>query len=243
MSAGNNFGLRRGGQLVAIAILLAASGLALAARKIPVTTLEWDSWPRYCQAAGHTGVEPPMGRAKPQLSEREASLGWRIGIWHYCIGYIKVMRAELGILPRDRDAWADEAIGNLNYSYQKIPKTEPWAAEMAVTIARAYRVLGKGDKAREYLEVARRMRPQYPQTYSVLSMLHFDREEYRQAADILEEGNEATGGRSAELNYFLGLAYVKTGEIEAAREQAKLAKSLGYPLDGLSRQITEHAEK
>jgi tetratricopeptide (TPR) repeat protein len=153
-----------------------------------------------------------------------------------------VQRAELSIDPQEAEKLADSGLKDTGYSWTRMPRTEPWAAEIAVTRARAYRILGDRDKAQESLDIARSIRPSYPTIYTVMSLLHFDEEAYDKAIEVLQMGNEATGGRSAEINYFLGLSYLNADRLEEARKQADIARSLGYPLDGLARKIAEREQ-
>lgn len=221
--------------------LVAWSSNSTAFNKIPITPAEWDSWPIYCQGVVHTGVQPPPGRFRPQLSEQLVQKSWQYGIWHYCIGMIKVQRAERRIHTEEASRLIHDAIKDLMYSFERVTDPEdPLAAEMAVIIARAYRVKGDREKALKYLDLAEQVRPDLPQIYAVRSVLHFDKGEYDEAVAVLEGGNKATEGNSAELNYFLGLAYLNAGNIDSAKAQARIAKSLGYPLEGLQRQIEEY---
>lgn len=218
---------------------------ALAYNRVEITLPEWDSWPRYCQLAGASnaearGIRAPSGRVAPRPTGSEERRIWQVGIWHYCTGLIKIQRAELGIYPVDPADFVKDAMKDLMYSYERISKSDPWASEMAVTVARGYRLQGNLEKASEHLEIARRLRPDYSKTYAVMSMLHFDRKDYDQAVEVLEEGNEATGGTSPELHYFLGLAYFKAHRYEEAKKQARIAEGLGYPLSGLKRMIQDH---
>jgi Tfp pilus assembly protein PilF len=43
----------------------------------------------------------------------------------------------------------------------------------------------------------------------------------------------------AEVNYNAGLFFVSQGEVERARQHAKVAYDAGYPLPGLQRKIAE----
>tara|TARA_R110001583_G_scaffold154316_1_gene306001 strand:+ start:35388 stop:36125 length:738 start_codon:yes stop_codon:yes gene_type:complete len=212
--------------------------LAYAYSKVEISEQEFDNWPGYCQAAPFTDVIKPPGRQRVYLTDKQRGLSGSIGIWHYCMGLIHVLRAERTMDP----SGVDRGFADLMYSYEKIPKYEPWAAEMAVTIARAYRIKRNYKKAKEYLETVLINRPDYVLTYSVLAMLYFDQEKYIDAITVLVEGNANTEGKSAELNYFLGLAYLYNGDIDAAKKQEAIARELGYPLQGLAQKIAEHEQ-
>ncbi len=52
---------------------------------------------------------------------------------------------------------------------------------------------------------------------------------YNQAKSLMPD--------NVEVDYNLGLLYVKLGRYEQAREHAKAAYAAGFPLDGLRRQL------
>jgi tetratricopeptide (TPR) repeat protein len=56
------------------------------------------------------------------------------------------------------------------------------------------------------------------------------------------ETAERTGPRNAELQYNLGLLYVDLKRYDAAREHAKKAYELGYPLGGLKARLARLGE-
>ena len=200
--------------------------------RIPLTVQEYRTWPIYCLATEKNDDREAQDR---YLTRHQKVVAAQTGIWHYCLALIYVQRSERG-----EDILDERAINDLFYSYDKIPKSEPWARDMEVTIARAFRIKGDYEKAEHYLEIARAKSPDMAIVYSVLSSLHFDRLDYHQAVKVLEAGNEATEGTSAEINYFLGLAYLSIGNIDKAKKQEDIASSLGYPLKGLAKKIDEY---
>jgi Flp pilus assembly protein TadD len=58
-----------------------------------------------------------------------------------------------------------------------------------------------------------------------------------EARKVLESGNEATGGTSAEIHNALGFAYLNAKDYERARQHAREAYELGFPLPGLRDQL------
>ena len=214
--------------------LLLHSSFTQAFEKIAISDSEYNRWPRYCQATSeHADVPPPNGQLRPTLGSNRLGLIWKVGVWHYCVGLIKIVRAERTMSVSE----ADKGIFDALSSYNKTPKYEYLATEMAVTIARGYRIKKDYVTAEKYLQIPLRFHPNYEMTYSVLSSIYFDKKEYLNAINVLIEGNDATGGKSAEINYFLGLAYANIGNIKMAKEQSIIAKSLGYPLLGLDIKI------
>jgi len=230
-------------KVVFIVWLALLSNSALALSRIQPTAIEWDSWPRLCKAAGHTNVEPPLGRSRPTISKQERALIWKVGGWHYCMGYLKVQRLELMTVTLNRKDLLRQALGDILYSFKRIAKTEPWAAEMAVTYARALRLADKNDQAIEVLDEIKPLHPKYGPIYTAYTALYFDNEEYDKAVAVLEEGNRATGDSLGELQYFLGLAYFKSGNIEQARVYEQKARENEYPLRFLTRKLAEYDAK
>ncbi|MCP5315327.1 MAG: hypothetical protein H6955_17345 [Chromatiaceae bacterium] len=219
--------------------LLVLAGPALAWNKITLSPLEFDALPRLCKSAAHLPI--PRERQRWPHTKQEKQLIWDVGGWHYCTGVVKLRRAEL--MPRNIsgfEALVKDALLDIDFSFERMPKRELWYAEMAVAAARGYRLLGDTKRAREFLKLAQDNHPRYAPTYSALALLSFDEKDYATAIGVLEKGNEATGKKSSELNYFLGLAYFYAGDIEKARHQEALARELGYPLSGLARKIAQH---
>ncbi|MCA9233507.1 MAG: hypothetical protein KDA57_22905 [Planctomycetales bacterium] len=226
-------------QIALFAAMLMLAAPVTAWNTVDMTPLEFDALPRLCKSAPHLPI--PRERRRLPASGSERTLIWDVGAWHYCTGVVKVRRAEL--MPRnspDQKDLVNDALVDIGYSFERMPKQELWYAEMAVTAARCYRLLGNTERARRLLDLGRKHHPDYAPTYSALALLSFDEKDYATAIGVLEKGNEATGKKSSELNYFLGLAYFYAGDIEKARHQEALARELGYPLSGLARKIAQH---
>ena len=226
--------------LIALVLLVAWPGISYSFNKVEISKLEYQALPPMCANAGHLLLQPGIERRSPPLPEGQGQLIWDVGGWHYCNGLVKLRRAELAPRTIETMAIVKDAIRDMDYSLSRINPKEPWAAEMLVAMARAWRILEKPDEAKKFLDIARKNHPSYPQTYLAMATLHFDKAEYTEAVSILKEGVAATEIPSAELEYFLGLAHFKDGNIEAARQQERRARSMGYPLTGLARKLTLH---
>lgn len=225
-------------------VLVYCSNSVTYAADYQISDMEFEAWPPRCQARpDYVKYRPPPGRKIPSLSPREMARVQKVGLWHYCAGLVLLRRAELAPASDQRIAVAKQALLEVNYSYSIIDYGDPWFAEMSVSVARVYRVLEKPEKAREYLDLARKVNPRYAPIYTAYSLLFFDEGNYEEAAKILQEGNSATKGKVGELHYYLGLANFNLGNINAARSQAQMARSLGYPLSGLARKIAKHDRK
>jgi len=65
--------------------------------------------------------------------------------------------------------------------------------------------------------------------------------EREEAVKVLKRGEVATKGKSAEIQYNLGLYMLDLGDVEAARQYAEAAYRLGYPLQGLKKRLAERS--
>lgn len=207
-------------------------------KKITPTAVEYDAWPDICKSSQFLTIPPD--KVRPIISEHEGEVLWSSGGWHYCTGLLKVRRAELMPRTSEMEDTVKDALKDINYSFEKIDKDELWSAEMAVTAARAHRLLKQVDDARRYLKFAQDKHPEYGPTYMALAMLAFDEADYGSAIEALQTGLRFAEDHSGELHYFLGLAYVRVGDYENAKRQEHIARSRGYPLQGLARKIAQY---
>lgn len=228
-------------------VLLSTAGLWQSAhafnRLTDVTSLEWQSWPRMCQGKSHHGIPIPKGlKAAPKTAE-EGALMWAVGGWHYCVGWLKVQRVQTGHPSSIKGDLLRDALKDIEYSYSKIDKKEPWAAEMATTKARALRLGKQHDAALKVLNDIKPLHPTYGPMYLGYSAIYFEQKDYAKAAEILREGNKATGDKIAAIQYFLGLSLFKSGQIDEARIYEAKARENRYPMRFLTRKLAEHDRK
>lgn len=226
--------------LAMLVLVVLSSPVIGAYDDIRVTELEYDAWPRYCQAASF--IKKPLSRNPPSYrSKREQYRADKAGIWHFCAGLVKIRRAELtSSSPKKMYKLAKTGVSGVRFSLDLVDiKTEPWAADMLVYMARGQRLMKQLDEAKKNLEIAIKYHPSYPQSYTMLARLHFDAKDYPAAIEDLSRGVAATNGKSGALQYYLGLAYVYNGDLEKAKEQERKARALNFPLKGLARKIAE----
>lgn len=219
---------------------------ALAFKKVEPTPFEYDTWPTYCQA--HAADTIPDGRKRPVFGKEDVLILKGIGIWHYCNGLINLNRAEVQADKRTQffifndEAWRDLvwSWNKRSFMFDKLGRSHPLVIKMMVDIARGHRLRGEKEKAKKLLMTAIASDPRYPSAYSVMGIMYFDDKDYEKAVEVLNRGDEATKGESAEINYFLGLAYLNLGDIASAKKHEKIARSLGYPLSGLANKIAQY---
>jgi len=168
---------------------------------------------------------------------------FKLGLWHLCAAHIWVRRSELEINPVKRKTMAKKAFGDINYVKRQIGPDHVIAPLTYRTLARAYRQFGERDKALKELDSVRKHHPSDPNLYSVYTAIYFDEKDYPKAIEILEQGNQATGDKIGELQYFLGLAYFYTDQIDKARIYEEKARQNKYPFRALTRKLAEHDAK
>ncbi|MEH6473076.1 MAG: tetratricopeptide repeat protein [Halopseudomonas sp.] len=213
---------------------------SLFAYNFVVTENEFRKMTPYCQRsfanfsnAHKSGLQ---GKA-PKHKGKDSIVAWHAGLWHFCGGVVKLNRAKSTSNPLEREKYLRSGISNISYSYGQIDKSHPWTRDMFKAYIMAYRMLGERDNAKKYLDLAIKYQPEYIGIYSLYAMFYFDTGDYKGAVKVLLEGNNIAEGKSAEIFYFLGLAMIEMREIEEAKKYEEKARSLGYPLEGLSLKI------
>jgi len=223
-----------------IMLLLGALGTAqnVFAFSFVPTAAEFQAWPLHCKAI-YVGAMPDESAQFAHSVPSAAVKKWMKfakehgGAWHYCAGIVQLNRARVEADPKKREYAYERAAAQAAFSYARTSPDKPFRAKMATIMAMAYRGLGKYEIATKILETSISEHPSYPDAYTALALIHRDANHKEQERDILLKGNEATGGKSAEIHYFLGLVYLDMEDIPAASKHAKEAYRLGYPLRGL----------
>lgn len=204
------------------------------------TDAEWQAWPAYCRARY---VQTTLGRESvfasrisPDQSQRwEATVGpeaW-YALHHFCGGLVRIERA--GLLP-DKDKRKSEigyGVDEFNFFLQRTPEQHPLYAEALVRICMARGKQGQPEAGLAECDRAIAVQPGNSMGYSAKATVLRRQKKLAEARAVLEEGNRATEGNSAEVHYFLGLTCADLGDYTCAVEHARLAYALGYPLPGL----------
>ena len=89
-----------------------------------------------------------------------------------------------------------------------------------------------------YFDRAIRFAPDDPGVRIVYALYLIDKRDPGAAREQLEVAREKAGD-SANLNYNLGLAYFDLKDYELARDYAKRAYDLGFPLEGLKKKLKQ----
>lgn len=226
------------GMLVA-ATLSCLPRQALALSFLP-TEVEWLAWPEYCKArymVSGAGVDSSFaGRvSEAEVKNWEQRTGPEVwySLHHYCAGLILAKRARM---EPDKDKRAYELRGVLSeytFTLMRVPESHPIHAEIAARMGIIYGELGDDEAAMQHFDLAIKSCPACPVGYLQKSVFFRAQGDLPDARQILEQGNKALDGASAEIHYFLGLVLLGMKEYAVAQEHARMAYEKGYPLPGL----------
>lgn len=201
------------------------------------TEAEWQAWPQYCQA--RYVMFPPgdtsefRNRVAPESIQKWSAVFGTCfgGVHHYCTGLAKFGRASA--TSKDRDFMLRQAIDEHVYVQRTCPRDNPFWSDNQSHLAMVLWAAGGKQQAMEAVDVAIKAHPDYDGAYIAKSILLKRAGQISQSRSVLIDGNNATKGESAELQYALGLSYLDAKQYEEAREHARKAYELGYPLPGL----------
>ncbi len=222
---------------VLYALLLAVSRSE--AYEFRPTDQEWANWPGYCQAR-YIGTN--VGRSSRFINrvsahQRQELAQWdnagMRGIHHFCAGMAWLYRAKLEDDSRDRKYKLTEARRETQFSLDRSNRAAPQFAIVAIQMATILHEQGETDNAIELLQSLIQAQPKNDLAYSAAATFYGKMDRFSEARQVLLRGNEATEGKSAEIQYNLGLVSLELGAIEDARRYADSAYDLGYPLPGL----------
>jgi tetratricopeptide (TPR) repeat protein len=230
--------------------LLAATALltpfAASAYNFMPTSMEFTSWPKYCQARY---VETVIGRgteyaARVSEAERrvaEASIGSDTysPVHHHCAGLALVARAKLEPDPTARKRLLKRAIEESGYTLRGVTPASPLYASINANLARAEQGLGNIPAAEGYYERTIAAKPADSQSYIGLAILYKETKRLDLARSTLEKGLTSIEGEGIELHYTLGLMCLELKDTACAQEHARVAYEKGYPLPGLKRKLAE----
>lgn len=215
----------------------------VAAQMVPhVTPAEFASWPPYCQAR-HVTVPPgdefelTFPKSKIEAAKRQLGEATFVRVHHYCRGLIWLGRAKVETDPAIKKRYLGWAKGEVLFTYRGLPNDSPLIAPTFITLARICSAGNDIKCAVERLHQAIALRPKDPAPYSALAIQYQKEKKLKLAKETLLQGNRATGGRSPEIEYNLGLIYLQLGDVDAAAKHAHAAYALGYPLPGLKRKL------
>jgi tetratricopeptide (TPR) repeat protein len=203
------------------------------------TDAEWSAWPGYCKAKyawtnigrGSKFAYQVSSLDRSEMAQWEGA-GIR-GIHHYCAGTTWLQRARLEKDPRTRHFMLATAERETLFSLERSNTAAQQFVSVAVQMAYVRYEQGQFDFA---LTILKNLIPAHADSdilYSAAAVVLRKLGRLDDAKNILLQGNKATGGRSAEIHYNLGLVFLELGELDNAVAEADSAYEKGYPLLGL----------
>ena len=230
-------------------IILALNGLSpqwAAAFTFDMSEAEYSNWPMYCQAR-YASID--VGRlhtfsqnySRALIEDARAQLGAETfeRVHHWCAGTTWLNRARLEVDPKVRAYQLNTANSEALFTLQGLPSDSPITPSILVTLGLVCQEQLNYECAIENFEKAITARPTDPSPYSALALLHRKRKQLDIARDVLKRGDVALAGKSAEIQYNLGLILLELGDIDGALDWAQKAYLGGYPLPGLKKKLTQ----
>jgi tetratricopeptide (TPR) repeat protein len=204
---------------------------------------EWVGWPEYCRvrfAVASEGRDTEFGaRISPAMIEdwkQRLGPAW-YALHHHCYGLVLLERGRLSTDRREKLYDIDQGIREHSYALARTPMDHPMYAVMASQIGVGQQLAGNYAKAAEAFDRAIRARPTDAIGYQGKALLLRQQQKYAEALEVLLQGDSATGSKSAEINYFLGLVLLDLKDPGRARVYAEKAYAQGYPLPGLANRL------
>ena len=203
------------------------------------TDAEWYSWPGRCKAVYVTTVIGMDSKWAGQVSSADVAehVQWKQsgigGLHHFCAGTIWLQRAKRQADESRRSFELKTAIEETRWTMKRSNEHSPMFPTMLIQPAMIMYEQGELHDAIQLLQGGLSNHPQSDILYSAIGTLQWRLGELRKAKETLLQGFEAVDGKSAEINYNLGLILVELGELDEAVKHAKLAYELDYPLPGL----------
>ena len=237
--SGRNVCYRTSAAVIVAALVLLASGQADAYSYGPESEAEWAGWPEFCKvryAASGEGQAGPLASKYPPdvIQQLESALGeCYTYLHHHCGARLQLQRAKLATNTGARKFALESAVKEDNFALTKCPAENALFPEIVTHLGLTLLEAGALGKAEEQFDRAISSHPDYAGAYVAKSSLLKKRGSVDAAIAVLLQGSKATEGQSAELENVLGLAYFQKKNYEKARDHARTAYSLGYPLPGL----------
>jgi tetratricopeptide (TPR) repeat protein len=198
------------------------------------TNSEWLIWSEMCQARYVVSMSGKKSEYQNKISQETVSK-WKnqigadawYGLHHYCAGLHKQKRGDIG-----------GAINEFMFSYtHKMPETHFLHAQIGAHLSNAYIELENYKEATLFAALTIKKHPVNESGYIIKALIERKEQKIDKAISTLKLGDIMTKNKSAEINYHLGLAYLKIKELELAKKHAITAETLGYPLFGLKKKL------
>jgi tetratricopeptide (TPR) repeat protein len=210
----------------------------------PESQAEWDGWPMVCKVRFTVSLEGRnSARANsfpPETVQRWADQYgdcWGM-LHHHCAGMLWLQRAKLAPSKQERENALLYALKQNEASQKRCPKSNRQFSVALTHMGMVFTEAREFTKASEIFDEAISLHPDYDGAYLAKGIMLKRSGEPEKSLATLQAGSAATQGSSAELEYALGLAYFDSDQFEKAREHARRAYALGYPLPNLRDKLT-----
>ena len=244
--------LRRLLAIAALAVCGLAPSMPVRAESNDISNnAEWRAVPEYCRAryvAYNAGKMNPIWERTVTRASIEKWAGI-IGepMWgsmhHYCRGLVRLHRyknvpkgtpAEMAAA---RKYQADNAIEEFRFTLNYKKDNPRFAPIVEASLALALHYAGRSNEAMYTVAQAIHDQPDIVDPYSAGYIILREAGKRDDGLELLKKCHDATKGSSAENNYFLALEYLDRKDYANARDYAKQAYKLGYPLQGAKHRL------
>ncbi len=231
---------------IAVALLLVTT-TAHAFQFVPQSA-EWAVWSPLCKArysVTKAANSSPYANSVP--ASEVAAWKSRVGDYswehmhHFCAGQAYLYRARTELNPGKKQEYLVSASREAGYTYNWLTKRpgQSLLPDVAITLAMIKMEQGNPLKGVNYLEKAALESPGDANVYLAMYTIYRRGGDRESAYKALLRGDEATGGASAEISYYLGMASLDRGDVDDAIAYAKKAYGAGFQMPALRRRLAE----
>lgn len=239
------------GATLLVVLLTVQAPDAFAESNDVASNAEWRAWPEYCRAryvAYNAGKMNPIwerqvSRASIQKWAGIIAMPMWDAMHHYCRGLVRLHRyknvpkASAAAMQATRKYEADAAVEEFRYVLNYKKDNPRFSPIIEASLALALHYSGRSTEAMYTIGQAIHDQPDIVDPYSAGYIILREAGKRDDGLELLKKCHEATKGSSAENNYFLALEYLDRKDYDNARDYAKQAYKLGYPLQGAKRRL------
>jgi tetratricopeptide (TPR) repeat protein len=211
----------------------------------PESQAEWDGWPMVCKVRFTVSLEGRNSwRANSYPAETVQRWADQYGecwgmLHHHCAGILFLQRAKFARSKPERQFDLNSALQQHEASLKRCPNSNRQFSVALTHMGMVYTESREFQKARKMFDDAIALHPDYEGAYLAKGIMLKRSGKREESLETLLAGSAATQGSSAELENALGLAYFDGKQFEKAREHARRAYALGYPLPSLRDKLAE----
>ena len=210
------------------------------------TPTEWQAWPEYCRVeyaalmhGGGQSTEFGEEYSPTTIENWRERLGARTfsGIHHYCAGIHWLNRSQVETDKRERAFKLNTALEEVLYSAHQAEPQSVVYPEIMIMLSRVKVEMGDMEGATAALQKTIAAQPAQVRPYGMLAMIYRKQHQLGQAKETLEKADAVAQGKSAEIQYNLGLINLELGDVDAAVANARQAYKMDYPLPWLKTRL------